>query len=100
MVLGPCASYEYECNSGRCIDDDLSCTQYKSCGDDDNCRLSSGAIAGIVIGCLAGVGIIVIVLVMVCCCRRKRLPTTTVCVVIKLTHFLTDELSIYFSKFL
>ena len=76
---GHCASYEYACDSGRCIDADLSCSKYKSCGDGDSCRISSGAIAGIIIGCLAGAGIVVIIVVIMCCRRRNR-PTTTVCI--------------------
>ena len=78
-ILGPCASYEYKCDNGRCISDDVSCGAYKSCGAGDECHLSSGAIAGIVVGGLAAVALIVVVLVMIgCCMRRQRLPTTTV----------------------
>lgn len=74
---GVCASYAYKCDSGRCINDDIVCNGYNSCGDGDNCRLSSGALAGIIVGSLAGATAIVIIVVMVYCCRRKRnLPTT------------------------
>lgn len=82
-------SYEYNCGNGRCIDDSLSCNGYKSCGDGNSCHwLSSGAVAGIVIGALAGMALVVTLIVVLCCCRRRRkLPTTMVsmCMMWKLT---------------
>ena len=77
LIVGHCASWEYSCDNGRCIADEASCTGYKSCGDGNECHLSAGAMAGIVIGSLAGATGIVIVIVMIFCCMRKqRVPTT------------------------
>ena len=40
-------------------------------------KLSTGAIIGIVIGCVAFVAIIVAVIVIICCCRKKKAPKSS-----------------------
>ncbi|KAK3598885.1 hypothetical protein CHS0354_036188 [Potamilus streckersoni] len=71
---GPCDSYEYECNSGWCINDELKCNGFNPCGDHSDChlKLSSGAVVGIVVGCIILVGISVSVAICIYCCLRKK----------------------------
>ncbi|KAL3860799.1 hypothetical protein ACJMK2_010866 [Sinanodonta woodiana] len=71
---GPCDSYEYECDSGWCINDELKCNGFNPCGDHSDChlKLSSGAVVGIIVGCIFFVGIAVSVTICIYCCLRKK----------------------------
>ncbi|XP_045168991.1 uncharacterized protein LOC123531802 [Mercenaria mercenaria] len=68
---GYCPSYAHECANSRCIDEDLACNGYDSCGDGSGCDLSTGTIVGIVIGSLTGFALIVSVIVCCICCKRR-----------------------------
>ncbi|XP_045192758.2 uncharacterized protein LOC123549046 [Mercenaria mercenaria] len=68
---GYCPSYAHECANSRCIDDDLACNGYDSCGDGSGCDLGTGAIVGIVIGSLTGLALIVSVVICCICCTRR-----------------------------
>ncbi|XP_053378464.1 uncharacterized protein LOC123526431 [Mercenaria mercenaria] len=68
---GYCPVYAHECANSRCIDEDLTCNGYDSCGDGSGCDLSTGTIVGIVIGSLTGFALIVSVVVCCICCTRR-----------------------------
>ena len=69
---GACTSDEYKCDNGRCIDDSLQCFGNNPCGDYSNCKygnsLSDGEIAGI---CVGGVLAVIIVIVSVSFCMQR-----------------------------
>ncbi len=70
--------YEYTCNNGHCIHKDATCTGFNSCGDLSDCDhgLTGQAVAGIAIGSLVGLCVLIAVVVALCCCvkgnRAKR----------------------------
>ncbi|XP_053379436.1 uncharacterized protein LOC128548493 [Mercenaria mercenaria] len=71
-----CPSYAYKCANSRCINQDLACNGYDSCGDGSGCFLSTAAIIGIVIGGLAGLALIIsVVICCICATRRRRAAT-------------------------
>ncbi|KAL4234106.1 Suppressor of tumorigenicity 14 protein [Mactra antiquata] len=68
---GYCYSYEYSCSNGHCIDDSVNCNGFNPCGDNSDCRLSTGAVIGIVLGSLFGACVLV-ALTCVIIRNRKR----------------------------
>ncbi|XP_045193344.2 uncharacterized protein LOC123549377 isoform X2 [Mercenaria mercenaria] len=52
----PCPVHSFKCDNSRCIDREVRCEGYDSCGDGSGCRfdLSSAAIAAIIISSLVG----------------------------------------------
>ena len=71
-IPGPCDSDEFWCHNGRCIDTSLRCNGYNPCGDKADCRMSVGAIAGIIVGAILGGVVFVFVIVAAIRCRLKR----------------------------
>ncbi|XP_045161510.2 uncharacterized protein LOC123526432 isoform X2 [Mercenaria mercenaria] len=57
-----CPRYAHKCANSRCIDEDLACNGYDSCGDGSGCNLGTGAIVGIVIGSLASGAFLIILM--------------------------------------
>ncbi|KAL3860801.1 hypothetical protein ACJMK2_010868 [Sinanodonta woodiana] len=72
--VGMCESYEYKCDNGWCINNDLNCNGYNPCGDNSDCqvKLSTGAVIGIVIGCVVFVGLIISTVICIYCCMRRQ----------------------------
>ncbi|XP_060580226.1 uncharacterized protein LOC132737014 [Ruditapes philippinarum] len=68
---GYCPSYGHTCSNGRCIDDDIVCNGYNSCGDNSSCDLSTGAIIGIAVGGVAGLAIVVSAIICCVCCAKR-----------------------------
>ena len=70
---GYCGIY-YECDNKRCIHKTITCNDYNSCGDYSDCQttLEAGAIAGIVVGSVFGLILIVSALVSFFCCLRPK----------------------------
>lgn len=66
-----CPSYAYQCDNSRCIDMDIRCNGYDSCGDGSGCDLETGVIIGIVVGSVAGLAFIVSLIICCICCARK-----------------------------
>ena len=79
-----CPTYGHVCKNSRCIDDDVACNGYNSCGDDSGCDLGTAAIVGIVIGGIIGLGMIISLVVCCFCCQKRsghRPGTVQVCLV-------------------
>ncbi|XP_060595588.1 uncharacterized protein LOC132749723 [Ruditapes philippinarum] len=68
---GSCPSYGHVCKNSRCIDGDIACNGYDSCGDDSGCDLGTAAIVGIVIGGVAGLAMIISLAVCCFCCMKR-----------------------------
>ncbi|ESO84879.1 hypothetical protein LOTGIDRAFT_168371 [Lottia gigantea] len=64
---------EFECDSGRCVDESLVCDDYYNCDDesdeDEDCFWTVGAIIGVAIGLIVVIALAVIGVVLIC---RKR----------------------------
>ena len=37
FLIGPCFKEQVKCSNGRCIQDDLRCSEYNPCGDNSDC---------------------------------------------------------------
>ncbi|KAK3589330.1 hypothetical protein CHS0354_026988 [Potamilus streckersoni] len=59
FYTGTCKKDEYTCSNGHCIAEELVCKGHNPCGDQSDCRLSAGAIVGIVLGVCVGLGIFI-----------------------------------------
>ncbi|XP_045193352.2 uncharacterized protein LOC123549381 [Mercenaria mercenaria] len=68
---GYCPTYAHKCENSRCIDEDLACNGFNSCGDDSGCNISTAAIVGIVVGSLAGLGLVIGIIFCCIYCIRK-----------------------------
>ena len=69
----------HECDNGRCISEQLKCSEYNPCGDSSDCpkRLTIGQIAGIVIGVTCFVGVVAFLYyTLPIICRRRRSANT------------------------
>ncbi|XP_033755134.1 abnormal cell migration protein 13-like [Pecten maximus] len=67
---GTCLSSETACKRGQCISKSLECDGYNQCGDStDECKMSGGPIAGIIVAVIVVVAVISVVFV---CWRRRR----------------------------
>lgn len=74
FIVGALAEFCTEYDSGMWSSQRTFYCSTGCCGSYYNrhcCWGSAGTIAGIVIGCLAGVGGIITVIVIICCCCRK-----------------------------
>ncbi|XP_060553006.1 uncharacterized protein LOC132714219 isoform X2 [Ruditapes philippinarum] len=60
-----CPSYGHECDNSRCIDKQLVCNGYDSCGDGSGCVTRTRSVTGIVIGIT--VGVVLVICLFVCC---------------------------------
>ena len=69
-----CPSFAYECDNSRCIDKDISCNGFNSCGDNSSCSpsssLSTESLVGIAIGCT--VTVLFLVAMTVFCTYNRR----------------------------
>ncbi|KAK3598882.1 hypothetical protein CHS0354_036185 [Potamilus streckersoni] len=72
--VGSCDSFEYKCDNGWCINNDLNCNGYNPCGDNSDCqmKLSTGAVIGIVIGCIVLVGLTISMVICIYCCMHRK----------------------------
>ncbi|XP_071785650.1 low-density lipoprotein receptor-related protein 12-like [Asterias amurensis] len=88
---GTCRSSEFECDNGRCIDQDLTYNSYDNCGDS-----SDESVDDILTGILQwGIAVFIIILVVIvvgavllcvcigclsyhCCCKSRKQPQTIV----------------------
>ncbi|WAR01948.1 hypothetical protein MAR_008506 [Mya arenaria] len=79
-----CPSNGHVCSNGRCIDNNLHCNGYDSCGEGADCSsgLNAGALAGIIIGTLLCLLFVVVVAVCCVCCKsqskRKRMQASPI----------------------
>ncbi|XP_060586295.1 uncharacterized protein LOC132742032 [Ruditapes philippinarum] len=69
----PCPDHSFKCDNSRCIDREIRCDGYDSCGDGSGCRfdLSSAAIAAIIICSLVGLFVLISTAICVVCCVKK-----------------------------
>ncbi|KAH3771222.1 uncharacterized protein LOC127844246 isoform X3 [Dreissena polymorpha] len=80
--LRNCPSNGHVCGNKRCIDVDLKCNGYNSCGDNSGCWFNSSKSdhssidgVGIGIGIAAGVIVLIVVSLLIICCRQRRTGT-------------------------
>ncbi|XP_052230271.1 uncharacterized protein LOC127844246 isoform X4 [Dreissena polymorpha] len=81
-TYGNCPSNGHVCGNKRCIDVDLKCNGYNSCGDNSGCWFNSSKSdhssidgVGIGIGIAAGVIVLIVVSLLIICCRQRRTGT-------------------------
>lgn len=75
---GTCHRYSYKCDNSRCIDRNIVCNDYDSCGDGSGCtQQKTSIIIGASVGSLVVAGIIVTVVVRFVCCKRKQRETSS-----------------------
>ncbi|KAH3771223.1 uncharacterized protein LOC127844246 isoform X1 [Dreissena polymorpha] len=76
-----CGRWDHVCANGRCIDQDLKCNGYNSCGDNSGCSddNNESSVSGVSIGVGISVGVIVLVIatVTIICCRRRSIGIPT-----------------------
>ncbi|XP_060600493.1 uncharacterized protein LOC132753942 isoform X2 [Ruditapes philippinarum] len=72
---GSCPSYGYVCDNSLCIEENIRCNGFDSCGDGSGCDLTGAALIGVVIGGIVGVLLIISIIVSFVCCFIHRKDT-------------------------
>ncbi|XP_060600495.1 uncharacterized protein LOC132753942 isoform X3 [Ruditapes philippinarum] len=74
-IKGSCPSYGYVCDNSLCIEENIRCNGFDSCGDGSGCDLTGAALIGVVIGGIVGVLLIISIIVSFVCCFIHRKDT-------------------------
>ncbi|XP_046333614.2 suppressor of tumorigenicity 14 protein-like [Haliotis rufescens] len=81
----PCSSRRFQCDNDHCVSNDLKCNGFDDCGDnsDENSGcdsiLGTGAIAGIAVGAIVFIVIVVVLSIVGRVYRRRHCVTDTHC---------------------